>query len=67
MLFGQKRAEGLHWGVILVGCAVSVKGKSSGVPFHGVTSQYSLFKKFEFLSPFSKAAKKTQSCFAKHD
>ena len=25
MLFGQKRAEGLHWGVILVGCAVAGK------------------------------------------
>ena len=35
------------------------KGKSPGVPFHGITSQYSYLKKFEFLRPFSKAAEKT--------
>ena len=40
------------------------KGKSPGVPFYGFTSQYSLFKKFEFWRPFSKSAEKIQSCFA---
>ena len=45
-------------------CVVCGKGKSPGVPFHGVTSQYSYFTKFEFLRSFSKAAEKTQSCFA---
>ena len=40
------------------------KGKSLGVPFFGVTSQYSQFKKFEFLRPFSNAVEKTQQCFA---
>ena len=35
------------------------KGKAPGVPFYGITSQYSYLKKFEFLRPFSKAAEKT--------
>ena len=41
-------------------CVVCGKDKSSGVPFHGVISQYCYFKKFELLCPFSKAAAKTQ-------
>ena len=36
-----------------------IKGKSPGVPSHGITIQ-----KFEFVRPFSKAAEKTQSYFA---
>ena len=40
------------------------KGKSPGVPFHGVISKHRQFKKFEFVRPFRKATQKTQSCFA---
>ena len=67
-LFSKKCAEILS--ALLVGKryekwdAIYCKGKSPGVPFHGITSQYSYFKKSEFLRPFSKAAEKTQSCFA---
>ncbi len=35
------------------------KGKAPGVTFHGITSQYSYLKTFEFLRPFGKAAEKT--------
>ena len=36
------------------------KGKSLGVPFHRITSQYSELKKFEFLRQFSKATEPGQ-------
>jgi hypothetical protein len=41
VLFGQKRAGGLHWRVILVGCAVSGKRtKKSNVDINKVSKRF---------------------------
>ena len=48
-----------HFFLVLELVVGSGKGKSPGVPFNRITSQYSQLEKFEFLRQFSKAAEKT--------